>query len=110
MKFRHLSISYSLVAIWGAAVTVPVMAEVPSEPYPAEYTEQYIMDCLSTSMSEGLAEPEAQKLCNCTLKEFQQQYTLSTFKELNTKAKTDEVAANELIEVGQFCFESLLFE
>ena len=32
------------------------------------------------------------------------------FKELNVAAENDENAANKLIEVGQFCFESLLYE
>ena len=88
----------------------PAVAETPSEAYPPEYTQQYLQDCIATAKTEGLAEPEAQKLCGCTLTEFQQQYSLTAFKELNAKAETDETAANALIDVGQFCFESLLYE
>ena len=103
-------VRYSLIAVSLCTITAPSVAEVPMEPYPPEYTEQYLQDCLNTSMSEGLAEPEAKKLCDCTLAQFQQQYSLEAFKELNAKAQTDEAAASELVEVGQFCFESLLYE
>ena len=110
MKPKYLGIKCSLLAACSIAIAMAVSAEVPEETYSTEYTEQYLKDCLTASMSEGLAEPEAQNLCNCTLREFQQQYTLTAFQELNAKAETDQVAANELIGVGQFCFESLLFE
>jgi hypothetical protein len=89
---------------------MPIGAENSLEPYPPEYTQQYMRDCLATSMTEGLTEPDAKKLCNCTLVEFQKKYSLEAFKELNAKAKNDEAAANELIAVGEFCFESILYE
>lgn len=87
-----------------------VLAEIPIDPYPTEYAAQYLQDCLATSRAEGLAEPEAKKLCSCTLAEFQEQYSLEEFKDLNARAETEETAANDLVEVGQFCFESLLYE
>lgn len=78
--------------------------------YPPEYTQKYLQDCQQTSLKEGLGEIEAKKLCDCTLKEFQQQYSLTEFKQLNIAAETDENASQQLIEVGQICFEELLYE
>ena len=105
-SLAHLGIGIAFFAL----TIFPVVAESSSEAYPPEYTQQYLQDCIATAKTEGLVEPEAQKLCDCTLAEFQQQYSLQAFKELNAKAETDETAANALVEVGQFCFESLLYE
>lgn len=80
------------------------------EAYPPEFIQDYSQECMQTSIEEGLAEKEAENLCQCTIKEFQQQYTLKEFKELTAAAATDEAANNSLIEVGQICFENILYE
>ncbi len=80
------------------------------ETYPAEFVREYSNECLQTSMIEGLTEAEAQQLCQCTINEFQKQYSLQEFKRLTAASATDVTAENTLIEVGQFCFESLLYE
>lgn len=90
-----------------ALIILPASA---NNTYPTEYKQGYLKDCMTTSMKEGLAEPEAQKLCDCTLAEFQKQYSVEEFEELNAKAQTDQNSANALIEVGEFCFESILYE
>ena len=78
--------------------------------YPAEFVQEYSNECMQTSMAEGLAEIEAQNLCECTINEFQKQYSLQEFQELTAASATDETAENSLIEVGQLCFESILYE
>ncbi len=78
--------------------------------YPQDYVQDYLQECIQTSMTEGLVEEDAQTLCNCTLNKFQQQYSLTEFKQLATASQTDESAANTLIEVGELCFEAILFE
>lgn len=110
MKTSTILYNCGLIIAAFSLSTIPTLAENASEAYPPEYVEQYMKECIATSISEGLAEPEAKKLCDCTLAEFQKQYSLEAFKELNAKAKTDETAANQLIEVGQLCFESILYE
>ncbi len=80
------------------------------EAYPAEFLRDYSSECIQTSMAEGLGEIEAQNLCQCTIDEFQQQYSLQEFQDLTAAAATDETAENTLIEVGQLCFESMLYE
>jgi hypothetical protein len=80
------------------------------QPYPAQFVRDYSNECLQTSMAEGLEELEARQLCQCTLDEFQKQYSLQEFKKLTAASATDKTAENSLIEVGQLCFESLLYE
>ena len=109
MKTLTSLANYPIAIAFLALTAFPALAQTP-EAYPPEYTQQYLKDCMTTSMTEGLTEPDAKKLCDCTLSKFQQQYSLAAFKELNAKAQTDETAANSLIEVGQLCFESILYE
>ena len=78
--------------------------------YPAEFVQQYQQECIQTSIAEGLEETEAQRLCNCTIKEFQQQYALDEFQQLTVAAATDKESETALVEVGQFCFEQSLYE
>ncbi|MEL6580187.1 MAG: hypothetical protein AAFQ14_10560 [Cyanobacteria bacterium J06621_12] len=78
--------------------------------YPAEFVQQYQQECVQTSIAEGLEEVEAQRLCNCTIKEFQQQYALEEFQQLTVASATDKESETALVEVGQFCFEQLLYE
>lgn len=90
--------------------------ETPANPsetthqYPQDYVRNYLQDCIQTSMGEGLAEAEAKTLCDCTLNKFQQKYSLQEFKQLTATSETDDTAANALIEVGELCFETILFE
>lgn len=91
-----------------AAVAAPIKETVKE--YPLAYSQKYLQDCQKTSLKEGLEAVDAKKLCECTLTEFQQKYTLTEFQQLNTAAETDDNASNELIEVGQLCFEELLYE
>ncbi len=94
-------------------VAIAASKEVKSgvvESYPPEFVADYAQECIQTSVGEGLSEPEAENLCQCTIRQFQQQYTLKEFKELTAAAATDETANNSLIEVGQICFETILYE
>lgn len=78
--------------------------------YPGEFVQSYAQECIQTSMEEGLDEIEAKKLCDCTINEFQRQYSLEEFKKLTATSITDEKAENSLVEVGQVCFEQILYE
>ncbi len=102
-----IPLSLATLASLGA-VAAPTKKAVTE--YPPEYSQKYLQDCQKTSVKEGLEEIDANKLCRCTLREFQQKYTLAEFQQLNTAAETDQNASNQLIEVGQLCFEELLYE
>lgn len=105
----NILLSLSFMPLISSATVAETILERP-EPYPPEYAKQYLQDCQKTSRQEGLGEIEAKKLCDCTLREFQQKYSLTEFKQLNSAAATDENASNQLIEVGHLCFEELLYE
>ena len=98
--------SFTLLSFTGSVA----LAETPTDIYTAEYAQQYRQNCMTASTAEGLTEPDAEELCECTLTKFQQEYSLAEFKELNAKAKENQESANALVEVGQSCFESILFE
>jgi hypothetical protein len=78
--------------------------------YPADFLQGYNQECMRTSMGEGLEEAEAKRLCNCTIKEFQRQYSLTEFQRLTAASATDKTSEATLIEVGQSCFEQILYE
>ncbi|MEL6496760.1 MAG: hypothetical protein AAFQ41_16820 [Cyanobacteria bacterium J06623_7] len=77
--------------------------------YPAEFVQDFEGECVETSLAEGLDEADAQKLCKCTISEFENQYSLAEFEQLTAVATTDPTSEAALIEVGQFCFEQILY-
>ena len=78
--------------------------------YPAEFVQSYNQECIQASIEEGLAEAEAKRLCSCTINEFERQYSLEEFQQLTTASATDKASETTLVEVGQFCFEQILYE
>lgn len=81
-----------------------------SHQYPKEFVQEYAAECIQTSMGEGLEAEEAKKLCDCTLNKFQSQYKLEEFKRLTANSLQDQEAEAVLVEVGQVCFEEILYE
>ncbi len=102
-----LGIGYFMIATF--ALLAETSSAAPQE-YPQEYSQNYLQDCKDIAITEGLPDIEAETLCNCTLREFQQKYTLDEFKDLNKRSETDSTASDALIEVGELCFEEILFE
>ena len=102
---------FSLLAL-PLLMTNAVMAQTDSNSnrYPQEFLAQYASECMQTSMAEGLAEAEAKTLCDCTINKFQNKYELEEFKQLTIDSAQDENAKATLIEVGQVCFEQILYE
>ena len=107
---KIISITGYGIGIIFTLISLPALAQSTSNTYPPEYKQQYLQECMGTAMQEGLAEPEAKQLCDCTLTEFQQKYSFTEFQELSSKAATNETAANALFEVGEMCFETILYE
>lgn len=108
-------LSYFLFSLFvfvagGSAVAESSVEGKQAGQYPPEFRQEYQRECLQTSIEEGLAEPEAKRLCECTMGEFERQYSLNDFKQLTIAAATDEASETALVEVGQFCFEQILYE
>jgi hypothetical protein len=103
---------FSLVFLTTGGIAVASGSASPKKAhqYPAEFIQSYNQECMQTSMQEGLVEAEAKKLCDCTINEFERQYSLAEFKQLTAASRTDKASETTLIEVGQFCFEQILYE
>lgn len=108
--FISMLFGLSLLTINRTAFAEGTVNKQPTHQYPAEFVRDYNQECLQTSLNEGLAEPEAESLCSCTINEFERQYSLEEFQQLTTASATDPEAETTLIEVGQFCFEQILYE
>jgi uncharacterized membrane protein len=107
MKYFYFSLfTLSFLAVGSLAV---VNAKETHQ-YPTDFVQNYNQECMQTSMGEGLDEAGAKQLCNCTLNKFQQQYSLQEFQKLTAASATDQQAQNTLVEVGQVCFEQILYE
>ena len=108
---QHLLFSCLLSLLLPAQVLLAEGSTNPQESnqYPAEFVSDYQEECLQTSLEEGLAAAEAKDLCSCTIDEFSRQYTLEEFKQVTAASATDKAAETALVEVGQFCFEQLLY-
>jgi len=70
----------------------------------------YNQQCLVRSQKEGLAFDSAKTVCDCTIKAFRKKYSTEKFREITRKSETDKKIANQLREVGEACFEEILFE
>ncbi|MEB3311714.1 MAG: hypothetical protein VKJ02_15930 [Snowella sp.] len=72
--------------------------------------DQYQQDCVARVQKQGLKADIAKDVCNCTIGQFKNQYNLQQFNAVVQKSKTDKVAARKLANVGESCFEKVLYE
>lgn len=111
-----MQLFYSSLLFWflfttgGIALAENSLESSESDRYPEEFVRQYSTECMQTSIEEGLAEPEAKRLCDCTINKFQSQYALEEFKQLTIDSANNQNARATLVEVGQVCFEEILYE
>lgn len=103
-------ITLPIILSGGMAVAENDVASNGTNQYPKEFIQQYSSECIETSMGEGLEESDAIKLCQCTIDKFQSKYDLERFKQLTIDSANNKQAEATLIEVGQICFEQILYE
>ncbi|MBL1211332.1 hypothetical protein [Geminocystis sp. GBBB08] len=70
----------------------------------------YTQQCLVRSQKEGLTAEAAKTVCDCSIKEFRKRYTTEKFREISKQADTNAKIGRQLREVGEKCFEDILFE
>lgn len=109
-SFYSFLLAWSFMATGGIASAQSSSTSSDSHQYPDEFKQDYARECIQTSMTEGLAETEAKQLCNCTISKFQSQYSLEEFQQLTAASVKDKQAEMTLVEVGQVCFEQMLYE
>jgi hypothetical protein len=78
--------------------------------YPVDFVTDYMKDCHKSVVARDIPAEEADTLCKCTLNKFQSQYSVSEFQTLVRNSKKDKKAAGKLTEVGNTCFEQILYE
>jgi hypothetical protein len=94
-------------------VIFPVRAETffaqqgKEDKYPSTEINNYMKVCIPKASEQGLSPQEAQKLCQCTIKEFEKRYTLTEYKKLEQQANINPQAQDKLMDVGAYCFEEL---
>ena len=96
---------------------VTVKTELPSGSIIAQNTSrayssfaEYKTECLNDSRLQGFHPEDVQKLCSCVINTFEARYTLEQFKKLTQTASTNAEAENTLVEVGEICFDQILYE
>ena len=126
------SLSYTLINIAALSfVSVLSMTEASAQSNNSEFNQQqciqnlvkeglqpkqasvwcnYNAECIIQSQQEGLPLESAQTLCKCTISEFRNKYTTDKFKELTQQVNSNKKVARELREVGEMCFEKILYE
>lgn len=72
--------------------------------------DNYRQQCLQQARGEGLTADVANDLCNCTIKKFRERYSLQQFRDLVQKSKTNRTAQQTLTQVGEACFDQVLYE
>lgn len=112
---------FGTIALWGLSIglitTDPLFAvqkkqanSSVTQPTNAASFEDYKKECLQRATQEGLPKDIAEDLCQCTMTQFRQQYSIDKFRELVRKSKTDKNAQRTLSNVGESCFEEILYE
>jgi hypothetical protein len=72
--------------------------------------DSYRKECLQKVTQQGLRGQVAQDICNCVINKFRSRYSLTQFRELIQKSKTNKAAMRTLSTVGEACFEQVLYE
>ena len=89
-----------------ASVLVPqILAKDSSDAF-----EKYRKQCLERVRREGLRGEVGNELCNCVISQFRSRYSIAEFQQLLQQAKQDKTAARKLSQIGESCFDSVLYE
>lgn len=103
-----VSLSISHIKITKAIASTPKL--IADNRYPQDFVSNYLKDCRQSAAEEGVPQQDTQNFCNCTLNQFQSQYSLNEFKQLTQRSNQSQQAADALTEVGSSCFEEILYE
>ena len=110
MKYFYSSLLGLSLLTNGVAVAEGTAQAAPANQYSAAFIQDFSQECIQTSLAEGLDRTDSERLCKCTIDEFQRQYSMEEFQQLTVASATDPEAETALVEVGQFCFEQILYE
>ena len=83
----------------------PILAQNSTDAF-----EKYRKQCLQRVRREGLRGEVGNELCNCVISQFRGRYSITEFQQLVQQARQDKAAARKLSQVGESCFDSVLYE
>ncbi|MBE9116342.1 hypothetical protein IQ249_10575 [Lusitaniella coriacea LEGE 07157] len=75
--------------------------------YPQSLREDYLKSCKGRAAREGVSAEQAQKLCSCTLRRFQNRFTREQFVALNRRAAQTRRTPQAFSEIGMACYREL---
>ena len=105
LKISHLSLFGAALLVFYVTPAKNLLAESTrgeqnsqiAYSYPNNFVETYIQDCVAVA-TDHLETEDARKLCACTLKKFQNDYSYEQYKKLSEEEKQD---------VGMSCFDEM---
>ncbi|VXD15053.1 conserved exported hypothetical protein [Planktothrix serta PCC 8927] len=102
-----LFFGFGLYPVSSFAQNHPTPAK-PKYQYPQEIVNAYISSCRQRSIEEGLTEQQAKTVCQCTINQFQSQYSFEQFIKIYTQAQKTKESPDEFVDVGIECATNLL--
>jgi sulfur relay (sulfurtransferase) complex TusBCD TusD component (DsrE family) len=75
--------------------------------YPEAEQQAYLNACQRVSTEQGFSPQQATNLCQCTLEQYQNKYTLDQFRALYEAAHQNDKVPTEFIKAGIFCASRL---
>jgi serine/threonine protein kinase len=71
--------------------------------YPADETESYMSNCVSSATNSGATPEQAQRYCGCTLEQLQSKYSFEEFTAIVKRYEQSQQIPSELTEVVNYC-------
>lgn len=108
--FSSPSFAQSTPVVFNSQQCIDGLVKEGLKPNQASIWCNSTQECLKESQKQGLPPETAKTVCNCTMKEYRKRYTAEKFKDVVKQSQTNPKIAKELREVGESCFETILFE
>lgn len=108
--FSSKSFAQSAKPIFNQQQCIQGFVKEGLKPEQASVWCNYTKECLGRSQKEGLPAEVAKSVCDCSIKEFRKRYTTEKFREISRQADSNSKVGRQLREVGEKCFEDILFE
>ena len=108
--FMDVAIAEGQKSTWNQAKCVEGLVKEGLKTNEATIWCNYQEECLVESQKEGLGFESAKTVCECTISQFRSKYSSEQFKALTDKVDSDKKVAREFRDVGETCFEKILFE
>lgn len=90
-----------------AAAESPSYQQQPRNAYPQEFVSNYVSNCRERSQRSGLTPQQAQTICQCTIFEYQDRFSIEEFVDIVQQLQETGQAPDELVDVALTCSAKL---